>query len=262
MSVGDYQENAFGSRLYNQGLYEESATQKHRLGTIRETDDGRRFVYCQATAADLTAGCVVSKAVAAQDCTIAAADAAINLAGVRKITVTLTGTPTLNLYRDGHLIITAGTGIGEYYKIKGNTADDNPASGRCTLYLYDALKTTHVAASTTISIFANPYDGVLINPAVADGDAVTAEAPLGVTQRPVTASYYFWAQTRGLGSCVLDVSTAGNEADEKRLIQGTTAGRLLVAATTAEEDQPVYGRVFESADMSDGEASLVELRIM
>lgn len=259
MAIGTFQEDK--PKMYRQGLYEESADQRHKLGTIRETGDGRRFVYCQATAAALTAGCVVSKAVAAQDCTIAAADAAINLAGVRKITVTLTGTPTLNLYKDGILIVTAGTAIGEYYRISGNTADDDPASGRCTFYLYDALKTTHVAASTTISVFANPYDGVLINPAVANGDATTAEAPLGITQRPVTASYYFWAQTWGLGSCVLDVSTAGNEADEKRLIQGTTAGRLLVAGTGAETDQPVYGRVFESADMSDGEASLVQIMI-
>jgi len=247
--------------LYNQGVYEESATQKHRLGTVRELDDGRRFVYCKATAAAIAAGIVVSKAVAAQDCTIAAADALINLAGVRKITLTLSGTPTANLYQDGYMVITAGTGIGQIYRIKGNSADDVPASGRCTLYLYDKLATAHLASDTTISIFENPYNGVLLNPAVADGDAVTAEPPLGVTQRAVTASYYFWAQTWGIGSCMLIASTAGNEADEKRLIQGTTAGHLFVGPTTLEEDQVVYGRVFESADMTTAEASLIEILI-
>jgi len=260
--IGNYQENAFGSRLFAQDLFAESATQKHALGTVRELADGRKFVYCKATAAALAAGVCVSKAVTPQDCTIAAADAAQNLVGENKIYLTLTGTPTLNQYKDGYLIITAGTGIGEIYKIKGNTADDNPASGRVTVFLYDWLKTTHVAASTTISIFENPYSDVLINPAEADGDATTGERILGVTVRPVTASYYFWAQTWGIASVQLDIdAAAGAEADERILIPGTTAGRLMVIAAGAEPDRPTYGQPFETADLTDAEANLVMLQI-
>ena len=257
---GDYQESP--NILFNQGLFEESATQKHKLGTIRETDDGRRFVYCQATAADIAAGICVSKAVSPQDCTVAAADAAINLAGARKITLTLTGTPTANLYRDGFLVITAGTGIGAMHKIKGNTVDDDPASGRCTFYLYDALQATMVAGSTTVSVFANPYDGVLINPAVADGDATTGEKILGVTTRVITASYYFWAQTWGLASVLLDVAAAaGAEADERFLVPGIVAGTLTLSAAGAEPDQPRLGYTIETADLTDAEATLVMLTI-
>ncbi len=259
-TVGNYQEGP--PQLFAQGLFEESATQKQRLGTVRVLDDGRRYVYCQATDASIAAGICVSKAVSPQDCTVAAADAAQNVAGAKKIYLTLTGTPTLNQYRDGWLVYTAGTGIGEMCKIRGNTADDDPASGRCTFYLYDALGTTMVAANTTVSVHANPHDGVLINPAVADGDTTTGERILGVTLRTITASYYFWAQTWGVASVVLDVdAAAGAEADERVLVPGTTAGRLQVSAAGAENDQQIYGHPLETADLSDGEANLVMLMI-
>lgn len=248
--------------MYAQGLFDESADQKHALGTVRWTDDGRKFVYCQATAAAIAAGLCVSKAVAVQACTIAAADAAINLIGARTVTLTLTGAPTANLYRDGTLILTAGTGLGESYKIKGNTADDVPASGRCTFYLYDKLATTHVAASTTVDVIANPYDGVLINPAVANAAATTQEKVLGITTRSITASYYFWAQVRGLASMMLDVDAAsGAEANEMAIIQGTTEGRGLTLADTHTPGMQILGYLMVTADADDAEAALVDLCI-
>lgn len=258
--IGAYQNER--PKIYNQGLFEESSTQKHRLGTIRVLDDGRRFVYAQATAAALAAGVCVSKAVAPQALTIAAADATQNIAGAQKLYFTVSGTPTLNQYRDGYLIISAGSGeLGPMYKVRGNSADDNPASGRFTVYLYDKLYEGLTASTTTADIFANPYDGVLINPAVANGDATTGERILGVTTREVTASYYFWAQTWGLASVILDASTAGAEADERVLVPGSTEGRLLVSAAGAENDQQVYGHPMETADQDDGEAALVFLTI-
>lgn len=260
MAVGNYQQNANGARYFAQGLFEESATAKHRLGTTRELDDGRRFVYCQATAANIAAGMAISKTSLVQAMTVAAADAAINLAGVKQLTFTLTGTPTLNLYQDGILTIKYGPGLGCMYKVRGNTADDNPASERFTVNLYDAIETTHTTA-TTAQIITNPYKSVLINPAVANGDATTAERIMGVTTRIVTASYYFWAQTWGLANVLIDVSTAGNEADEKVLVAGATAGRLLLSAAGAENDQARYGMAMINADYTDVEAGLVFLMI-
>lgn len=260
--MSDYQENAFGGRLYAQGLYEESAVQKHRLGTIRELDDGRKFVYAQDSGAGVAAGTAVAKDTAPQACTVAAADAAINLAGARTITVTLTGTPTLNLYRDGMMVITLGAGVGEIYKIKGNSADDDPASGRCTLYLYDALATLHVAANTTIDIYANPYDGVIINPAVTniDGTGTGSFQCLGVAQRIVTASYYYWLQTWGLASAMIIASTAGGEDDERGLWSSATAGSLE-SVTAAANGLQQLGFLAENSDQDNAEAALVYLTI-
>ena len=252
--------------LYLQGLFEQSATQKQRIGTVRELDDGRRFVYCLSTAAQLAAGVCVSKAIAVQDCTVAAADVTFGgAAGSNKVSVTLTGTPTLNQYRDGWLSIKAGAGLGEMYKIAGNTVDDVPASGRVTLHLYDPINTLWVAANTTIAIHINPYSSVLVNPAVADGDATTGERILGATTRIIlagTTAQYFWAQTWGLATVLLDVpAAAGAEADERILVPGTAEGQLGVEAAGAEPDQPVYGHTLETADLTDGEGNLVFLMI-
>jgi len=256
--VGNYEEQP--STMFQQGLFAESATQKQKLGTVRWTDDGRKFIYVQATAAAIAAGIVVSKAVAPQLCTVAAADAAD--AGSKKITLTLTGAPTLNLYRDGFLVITSGVGIGAMCKIRGNSADDVPAAGRCTFYLYDGIPVALTTAGQTISIYASPFDGVLINPAVANGDATTGERPLGVTTRIITLSYYFWAQTWGLASVLLDVAAAaGAEADERFLVPGIVAGTLTLSAAGAEPDQPRCGYTIWSADHTNAQANLVYLTI-
>lgn len=259
-TVGSWQEGP--AQLFVQGLYDESATKKQRLGTVRVLDDGRRFVYCSATAAAIAAGVCLSKAQAVQACTIAAADALINLAGVKTITLTLTGTPTAGLYEDGFMVLTAGTGIGQIYKIRGNTADDIPASGRCTFHLYEPLATAHLAADTTISIYQNPYSNLLINPAVADGAATTQETIMGTTIRAVTASYYFWAQTWGPGPLTLDIdAAAGAEANEMWIVSGSTAGRGRVVEDTAIAGTQIIGHTFISADATDANAALVFLQI-
>jgi hypothetical protein len=256
--IGDYLEQV--PVMYQQGLFAQSAAKKHKLGTIRELDDGRKFIYCLNTAAQIAAGICVSKAVTPQDCTVAAADVAA--VGDRKVTVTLTGTPTLNQYQDGWLLIKAGAGIGEMYKIRGNTVDDTPASGHVTLYLYDSIKTLWVLGNTTIAIHVTPYHEVLINPAVANGDATTGERILGITTRIVAASKYFWAQTWGLAAAMLDIdAAAGTEADERVLVPGTTEGRLLLSAAGAENDQQRYGHPLETADLTDAEANLVMLEV-
>lgn len=255
-TVGDYQ-NGPGT-IYAQHLFQDSALKKHRLGTIRHTDDGREFVYCKATAASIAAGIAVSKVAALVECTIAAADVVYNQIGARKVTVTLTSSPTLNLYEDGLFVLTAGTGLGESYKIRGNTADDDPASGRVTLFLYDALATLHVAASTTVTIYQSPFKSVLINPAVSGAAATTGETIVGVTIRPISSGYYFWAQKKGLCGVMMNASTAGAEANEKQIYAGTTAGFFQVVTSG---DMPPLGNTLEQTDLTDGEATAVILNI-
>ena len=259
MGSGNFQEAT--PKLYNQGIYEESSVAKHMLGTVRELADGRKFVYCKATAANIAAGIAIGKPCAPQNCTIAATDAAINLIGVRKITLTLTGTPTLNLYADGYMVLTAGTGLGQIYKIRGNTADDTPASGRCTFYLYDALATTHVTATTTIDVYENLHSGLYINPTVTDGSSTTGFRIAGITQRAVTASYYFWAQIAGIGSAMIETSTSGAEGDERYLVTAASTAGYLRSVTAAYAIGIAVAELVEMTDQANGEAALVNLKI-
>jgi hypothetical protein len=251
--------------VYPQGLYEESATQKCRLGLIRPLDDGRVFIYASITAAAITAGAFVSKVQTPVDATIAAADAALNLIGRKEITLTIAGA-TANLYADGWILIKAGAGIGEMYKVRGNTATGDPATGRATFYLYDALRTTHVAASTTVAAHQSPYANLLINPAVANEAATTQETVLGLTHMAMgnsSAVSYVWLQKEGIASAVLDIDkAAGEEANEMAVVLGTTAGRGAVIADTAYAGGvQILGYTLESADLTDAEANLIMLRL-
>jgi hypothetical protein len=251
-------------QIFTQGLFEESAVAKHKLGTLRVLDDGRVFRYSSITAAAITAGALVSKAFAPVDATIAAADAAINLVGAKKITLTVAGA-TADLYKDGWLIIKAGTGIGEMYKIRGNTATDDPAAGRAYFELYDALRSTHVAANTTVAVHQSPYSNLLLNPAVANATATTQETAMGMTTMACgngSAASYLWLQTKGIASLVLDIdAAAGAEANEMRIVPGTTAGRGAVTPDTAISGIQIIGYTLESEDLTDAEANLVVLAL-
>lgn len=261
---GTYQDTP--NQVFAQGLYEESATQKHRLGTMRVLDDGRVFRYCSITAATITAGALVSKATAGVAATVAAADAALNLAGRKEITLTLTNANAVNYFADGWIVLNTGTGIGEMYKIRGSSVTGVPATGRTTFYLYDALRTTHVTATTTALVYASPYANLLINPAVANEAATTQETVMGVTIMAcgnTSAVSYLWIQSRGIASLVLDIdAAAGAEANEMAIVPGTTAGRGRIVEDTAYAGGvQILGYSLVSADLTDASANLVKLLI-
>ena len=247
--------------MFNQGLFEESSTAKQRLGTKRELDDGRTYRYVGVTAATIVAGVCLSKVQTPVDATVAAGDAALAVAGAREITITIAGA-TVNLYTDGFLAVKAGTNIGAMYKVRGNAATNNPATGRATFSLYDKIGVTWVAASTTVAAHQNPYKDLLINPAVANEAATTQETVLGLTTRAVTASYYIWAQTHGIANMLLDVAAAaGAEANEGIIVPGIVSGTGTVRADTAPLGMQILGHTMESADLTNAEASLVFLLI-
>lgn len=257
--------DSFNSRPYAQGLFEESTTQKHKLGTLRITDDGRWFRYAQITAAAITeAGVLLSKVQAPVDATVAAADAAIAIAGAKSVTCTAAGI-TAHQLKDGELVIKAGADIAMKYKIRDNTATGDPAAGRIRCELYEAVNTTWVAANTTIALYDNPYKSLLINPAVADSEATTNETVMGMSVRPITASCYVWVQTHGVAALTLDVAAAaGNEANEQLIVAGVTAGRgalIIPLETTFYWGTQIIGKILENADLTNAEGNLVFLTI-
>ena len=260
--IGSYSESV--PTIYVQGLMEESATQKQRLGTIRELDDGRKFRYAGFTAAAVAAGVCVSKAAAPVASTTAAADALLAVVDASEVSVTVAGV-TAGQFKDGFAIVTTGTGIGEVYKIRNNGATDGIATGRIRLQLYDKIKTAWLAADTVVHLWANAYSALLINPAVADENATTQECVMGVTIRPMTASYFGWIQTHGLGGMLLDVAAAaGAESNEMQIVQGPTAGRggvIIPLETTFFWGTQILGHTIQSADLTNAYAHLVFIDI-
>lgn len=245
---------------FSQGLYAESATQKEKLGRVRELDDGRTFVYMKNGAVALAAGAVVASVITSgmneQTVTVA------HPAGTEAVTITDSGGGTsADAYKDGRLVVTAGSGIGESYSIVGNTAAG--AGETFTVQLATPLATVWSIATTDVTLYQNKYNGVVVNPT--DGQ----QLPVGVPQRAVTANYYFWGQALGDGAMLIDVAAAaaGLELDEKIInpslnhagygyIDGTPDAAAVLAGY-----RHILGYIIDEADITDNEAVLVNIRI-
>lgn len=245
---------------FSQGIYAQSATQKERLGTIRELEDGRTFVYCKNGAVALAAGVICSSVITSgmNEQTVTVAHAV----GTELVTITDSGAGTAaDAYKDGKLVVTAGGGIGECYPIIGNTAAAAGATFQVRLAV--PLATLWVIATTDVTLYVNKYNGVVVNPV--DGQQI----PACVTQRAVTAAYYFWGQVLGDGAMLIDVNggAAGTELDEKLIRPSLNhAGYGFInaspdAAAILAGYRHTLGYIIDEADITDNEAVLVDIRI-
>ena len=179
-------------KSFLQDLFEESSTQKQRIGCTMRLADGREFVYCQAGGANIAVGKLCQGAVhdVANHGNIALTNANAN---VFSVTVTLGDLlATANMYAEGFLNICDGTGEGYLYKIKSHPAA--AANAALVLTLYDKVRLTTSSAHATL--VKHPASGVIIHPSPA------TQALVGVTIIPVTANYYAWLQKKG-PACVL-----------------------------------------------------------
>lgn len=244
MTIGAYQETT--PRLFVQGLYDESATALQRIGTVRELDDGRKFVYAKAGASALAVAKLTQQVahVGADHLECVVSDTAI---GQTRIYLTLNGTTngvTANQYKDGFLWINKNTGIGHLYKIRGHAAA--AAGGAFYMELYDPIRVA-TASSAECSLMTHPQAGVVIHPSPPTG------ALAGVPPRAVTAAYYFWNQVKGVcsiltvgtivaGKAVVPSLTVDGGVDPPALSEGTpntafdqqVCGTVLVVNITAE----------------------------
>ena len=197
-------------KSFLQDLFEESSTQKQRIGTIMRLADGREFVYGQAGAANIAVGLLAQGAVhdVANHGNLATANANANATA---ITVTLSDLlATANMYAEGFLHFNTGTGAGYGYKIKSHPAA--AANANLVVTLYDKLRLTLATAKGTLS--KHPASSVIVVPSPA------TQAIIGATIIPVTANYYAWFQKKG-PACVLangtlvagDLAMSSNDVD-------------------------------------------------
>ena len=125
------------------------------------------------------------------------------------------------------------------------------------------LTTAWSTSDTDITVYKNKYNGVVVNPT--DGQ----QLPVCVTQRPVTASYYFWGQVLGDGAMLIDANgeSVGTELDEKLIrpslnhagygfIDGSPDATAILAGY-----RHTLGYIIDEADITDNEAVLVNIRI-
>ena len=217
-----------------QNIHQESSTQKEDLGTEIQLADGRKFVYCKNAAVALAVALLVVSAdtVANHTDEDVAAAAAI---GATSVSLTLGATAvTKNQYRDGFVSIISGAGLSYSYKIRSHPAADS--AGNLVVQLYDEIK----VALTTASNYNLQYHecaNVVLAPSQS---ADVADLPVGFTGGAITASYFFWAQTRGLCPMLADEAVAKG----LQLTMGTGVDGRVEAADAANEK--VVGHTIEA----------------
>ena len=258
--------------VFGDNLRDIGTTKLYPLGAERRTFDGDIYVYVKAGAVTLAASNFCTYLTSGtNDQTVVTA----HPIGTTVVTVT-DASCTANQYEDGYLIVTAGTGIGECYRIKSNTVSDG-TYGYYTLY--EGLATAWSVSDTDVSVFQNRYKGLIKNPHDAQ------QRPVCVTQWPITALYYGWALRKGYGALTVEVLAAGGaELDEKLITASVTdttnAGRgtltgsatnTIYASATAGgttddsytytaavyQMQPVLAHVVQELDCTNDEATLV-----
>ena len=180
----------------------QTSDQKQKLGTKAVLPDGRVFYYAENSGAAITsAGQIVDgiAAVGAHDGDLATAALA---AGSLTVTTTTSLTTTKDQYADGYLFVNDNAGQGEVYRVKSNTAVAGAAGCEITLDESDGIRTAFTTG-TQFGLMYSPYKGVKI----IDGDGTMTTGPIGVSPIPVTASYYFWAQTSGPAAVLSGAAT-------------------------------------------------------
>jgi hypothetical protein len=194
---------------FAQGIYAQSVSAKEVLGTLRITQDGRKFRYAKAGAADLNPG-KIGLAAALSAYVVNEIILAAVAIGKHTLDLTITtGTAIAeNELRGGYFQVQDGTGEGQNLQIAGNTA---MASDGTTIQvaLEDPIR---VALDTTseFNLVRSPWWAVY--------ESDTAEAMVaGVAPIPVTTLYYYWCQTGGMCNvlqyasdavgCIMSVST-------------------------------------------------------
>ena len=210
---------AFPNVIYGKYGWEkvETSSQKHVLGTRMILPDGRVYRYSEVGAADIAGGAVVQApagtAADDQDKLVAAVSA-----GSTTVTLSQSLTITKDKYKDGYMHINSGTGAGEVYRIKSNTAVSSATGCVLTLDEEDGLATALTAGSSNceVGLSVNPYSNVIISPTTVTNVAI------GVAPTLLTQEYFGWIQTWGPAAVL--ANAAGVIGPHVRVGGASTAG--------------------------------------
>lgn len=194
------------------GIYEESETQRHHVGTRLIYNDGRVFEYTK------NGGTALSKALMTTGEALVAAGveevqttSGANIdTGDEEIVIDVTTGTTWpeNRFAEGFLVVNKSTGIGDIYKILANKIDGSDDT-LMTLRLETPIR-NDLAATSEVTIVLNRQTDVDVMPTTAEG------SPAGIPLIDITANYFFWSQVGGYAPCIVDTG--------ETLVKGEPAG--------------------------------------
>ena len=232
-------DDATGQDSWNTNVV--TTTQRHPLGTIAISKDGRVFRYGSAGASDLVIGNIVqSAAPIANHLALTSVAQAIGDGYPTPIVVTPGATAgAANLYAEGTLMVDTTPGNGYTYRISGHPAITS--STAFNLYLDpDERIQLALTSSSRYGLHHNPYRQVIQSPTTATG--VTCGGCVTIITGNGTSENFGWIQTRG-PFCALINGTPGVGIGV--VISATTAGAVDVAAVAAEINVRIIGRMMQ-----------------
>jgi len=230
-----------------QGIYEQSSSQKYRLGTpLIYGSDGRKFRYAK------NGGVALAKALMTQTMVLDARlvdeiqTGKTQAVGAWEITILITTGITLaeDDLQDAFLLVNKATGMGDVYKILASKVGSTDT--QLTLLLDSPLRTA-LDATSEITIVKNKYREVIIYPTTVTGRAT------GVPLIAVDISYFCWLQTGGCAPILADSSTALALGAEVGV--GASNGTCDIRATTKDK----WGTVARVPESS--ECALIDLTL-
>lgn len=240
---------AFPNTVYGKAGWEKVLTsdQRHKLGTRMALADGRVYRYAKDSGAGIAAGRLAQAPAtdAADDMDLAwSAGAAV---GGTTITTGTSLTITEDQYKEGYLYTNDGTGEGQIYQIKSNTAVSGAVGCQFTIDDEDGFAIALTSSSSLFGVLYNPYDGVLVQP------TTITNAAVGVSTTTVTASYYTWLQTWG-PCALLNTGTSWVVGDQLASAETGAAGAaILLDSSAAPDNQSVgYSMYIAPADADFG----------
>jgi hypothetical protein len=215
-----------------------TTTQRHPLGTIAISKDGRLFRYASVGATDTVAGSIYqSAAPIANHLALTSAAQAIGDGYPTPIVVTPGATAgAANLYAEGYLGVDTTPSNGYTHRISGHPAIT--ASTAFNLYL-DPDERVQIAftTATRYGLFHNPWKTVIVAATTVTA-SVCGAAPIIITGNG-TSENYGWLQTRGHFQALIN-GTPG--VGIGLVSSATTAGALDVAAVAAEINVRIIAR--------------------
>ena len=110
---------------------------------------------------------------------------------------------TADEYNEGYLSVNdsgAGTGEGQFLKVKDHPAHDHSDDASVIITTYDPLITA-LTTGSQLTLIYNPYSNCIVAPTGETG------AVVGVTNIDMSASYFGWFQVRGPRCVLIDGST-------------------------------------------------------
>lgn len=231
-----------GSSVVAVDTFSFGTSQLHPLGSMAIAKDGRVYRYCTPGAAALVPGSIYQGAapIALHLALTAVAESIGAGSAGDPITVTPGATAgAANLYAEGMLCISDGTGVGYAYRISGHAAIT--ASVAFNLFL-DPDDRINVALDTTsrYGLHHNPYKNIIV--AATTVTAQVAGGAVSLIPANTTSQNYGWLQTRGPFPALIN-GTPGVGIGV--VTSATTAGAVDVGTVGAEINVRQIGRMMQ-----------------